>query len=230
MDVEPPKTTARWAKRFGELLASIDSGYSRNRAYSGKFIEYTRPLGGGLLASQNCIAIRGTYYHCFALLFSPAYLPQPLLFSPLYGGSRFHHGQPIQMQYYAAFGREDRTDLHSVHSWRERAEELVSAACRKAEGRLLTHYRAVLANGKANLHQVFSHGRALNALSPEQRASMRGALSPGLVSQAGAVTALDVAGWTGDVTERARAVALVHYENLATAARGTDLLKVTEDL
>jgi hypothetical protein len=225
------KTTAAWAKRFGELLAGIHPGYARNRAYSGKFIEYTRPLGGGLLASQNCIAIRGTYHHCFALLLSPIRPPQPLLYTPLYAGSRFHHSQPIQMQYYAEFGRDERSGLHSVHSWRTRAEELVESACRKAEDRLLLHYQAVLALGKENLCRVFRRGVDLRAVSAAEIEAMRSGVAPEVLAQARTVTALDIARWTTDVAVRADAVAMAHHENLqAAAANGNDLLKIAEQL
>ncbi len=150
------KTAATWARAFEELLREgVHTDYRRNREYNGKFIECVRPLDSGLLVSQNCIAKRGFYYHCFALLLTPTCLKGPWLFSPFHAGSRFDNNRVIQDQFFTEFGRAQREGLHSVHGWRKGAVELVTRACETAEGQLLPRYLEELTRGKQRLIRVF---------------------------------------------------------------------------
>jgi len=215
---EKTKTAAAWARKFGELLQPINVDYRRNRAYSGRFIEYIRPLACGLYASQNCIAIRGTYYHCLAVLFSPVRLKTLMLFSPFYGGARFHDGATIQLEWYKEFGREQREGLHSVHSWRARAEELISVSCANAEKRLLPHYLAILSQGRQELTRLFRRAQQLVALSDREVAAVRASLSADDMKAGHEVTAIDVARRKDTSDAVVTATALAYLEDFRVLA------------
>jgi hypothetical protein len=165
---EPRRDTRAWRRAFGQLLLAIHPDYRLNRETGSSLsIEYVRPLPSGLLASQNCQASGGSYSHSFAVLLTTTRLKGPWLLTPFYAGSRFDRNRAIQDQYYEEFGRGRRHGLHSVHSWRARAEELVTEACRTAEETLLPRYVETLARGKDHLVRLFETALASDLTPPE---------------------------------------------------------------
>jgi hypothetical protein len=202
--------------------------YRRNPVCRGRLIEYIHPLDSGLFLSQNCIAVRGSFYHAFAVLLTPARV-DALLYQPFFAGSRFDHNRTIQTQVYEELGWGDSRGIHSTHGWRQRAEELVLSACSVAEEKLLPRYLSALCSGKQMLVAVLERGMRLAEKDASELEALRMSLDPLLVRRYASVTALELARLKPSMSERDTALdvpAQVHA--LGFKALGSETLRVLE--
>lgn len=167
----PERTPKAWATECLALLQLLNSDYRRNRATTGRCIEFVRPDSTGLLVSQNFVRIRDVYHLCYALCFSP--LPGGQLHHPLFAGSRFDHNRTIWQQFENDVGvrRGDAgcpSGLWSFGEWRSNSMAHLARGFALNDELLFPVYRRALAAGKGRLIALFDAAhRLIPSLDPQ---------------------------------------------------------------
>lgn len=169
--MDASRTPAAWAKECLGVLGQLNGDYRRNKAITGRFLEFVRPVEGGLFVSQNFIRVRETYYLSYALLFATD-KPGRFLSSPLHAGSRFDHNYTVHEQFSRDLGLQPGTPafppgLWSSGKWRSNTMDNLARGFALNDQHLFPAYRQMLHEGKGRLLELFEEAaRVIPRLEP----------------------------------------------------------------
>jgi hypothetical protein len=150
----PASKKAPWPRLFLSLIRERHADYTLNPLAKGMTTECLRRDSRGWYFSQNTVcASRSDYYHGFALLLAPPLIPY--LCSPYVAGGRFDHNYTIDRAFADELGlgpgSPNRPRVHSTHSRRKGAEDIVRRCTANAETYLAPLYETMLVRAAPSL-------------------------------------------------------------------------------